>query len=207
MSGAANRSRRQFLAGLAAAPVAGLAHARLPPAGVAVALDTAAAPAVATGQVPLAEYLVPPGQIHLNTASLGATSRQVLDRVVQAWHELESEPVRMAYGQTGPTVQAAAEQVRVTAAFLGCDPEELLITRCTTDGMNTLAQSIDWKAGDRVASWSRSSGSTAPGSRRTSSTPTPISTRCCKRCAPQWRDGQEVGDAPTLERTADSPEM
>lgn len=34
----ANRSRRQFLAGLAAAPVAGLAHARLPHAGGAGAM-------------------------------------------------------------------------------------------------------------------------------------------------------------------------
>lgn len=151
MSKDARRSRRQFLAGLAAAPVAGLAHAGLPHAGVAQAMNGAATPAAATGQIPLAEYLLSPGQIHLNTASLGATSRQVLDRVVQAWHELESEPVRMAYRQTGTTVLAAAEQVRVVAAaFLGCEPDELLITRCTTDGMNTLAQSIDWKTGDRV---------------------------------------------------------
>jgi selenocysteine lyase/cysteine desulfurase len=36
------------------------------------------------------------------------------------------------------------------AAFLGCDAEELLITRCTTEGMNTVAQGIRWNTGDRV---------------------------------------------------------
>ena len=146
MSEDAKRSRRQFLAALAAAPVAGLAHA-----DVGEARRGASATAVAAGQVPLSEYLLPPGLIHLNTASLGATSRRVLDRVVQAWHQLESDPVRMAYKTDGPTVQAAADQVRALAAgFLGCEAEELLITRCTTDGMNNLAHAIKLKAGDRV---------------------------------------------------------
>ena len=140
MSHDATRSRRRFLAGLAAAPVAGLAHA-----GVAGPARTASTP------LPLSEYLLEPGRIHLNTASLGATPRAVLDRVVQAWHALESEPVRMAYRADGDTVLAAAEQVRALAAgFIGCAPDELLITRCTTDGMNTLAQAIEWRPGDRV---------------------------------------------------------
>jgi selenocysteine lyase/cysteine desulfurase len=97
------------------------------------------------------DYLLASGLIHLNTASLGATPRVVLDRTLQAWRELESRPVQMAYYQTEDTVLSAAERVRERAAgFLGCDPDELLITRCTTDAMNTVAQGMRWSAGDRV---------------------------------------------------------
>jgi len=123
-------SRRAFIAGLGAASMAGWAQA--------AAIDSS-------------DYLLRHGLIHLNTASLGATSRAVLDRTLDAWRKLESDPVRMAYGQDNDTVLSAAEQVRERAArFLGCDADELLITRCTTDGMNTVTQSLRWTTGDRV---------------------------------------------------------
>jgi selenocysteine lyase/cysteine desulfurase len=57
----------------------------------------------------------------------------------------------MAYYTSPDTVLTAAEQVRERAArFLGCEPDELLITRCTMEGMNTVAQGIRWTAGDHV---------------------------------------------------------
>lgn len=97
------------------------------------------------------DYLLPPGVIHLNTASLGATPRVVLERTLEAWRQLESDPVAMTYYQTPNTVLSAAERVRERAAgLLGCDPDELLITRCTTDAMNTVAQGVRLAAGDRI---------------------------------------------------------
>ena len=130
------RSRRRFIAGLGAASMMGWTHAKTSEHGESESS---------------ADYLLPRGIIHLNTASLGATRRSVLDRVSAAWKELESDPVRMAYGRTEGTVSSAAEHVRErAAAFLGCDMDELLITRCTTDGMNTVAQGMNWTAGDRV---------------------------------------------------------
>lgn len=141
-----SRSRRQFISGLGAASFGGL--------GCAAVRDNrrdGSAPPAATSHVEPSDYLLSPGTIHLNTASLGATPRAVLDRVTQAWKELESDPVTMAYGKTEQTVLSAAERVRRSAAeFLGCDQDELLITRCTTDGMNTVAQGMNWTAGDRV---------------------------------------------------------
>jgi selenocysteine lyase/cysteine desulfurase len=146
MSEESVRARRRFIAGLGAAPVAGLAYA-------AIADSERGVPAASAvdRQAESSEYLLSPGLIHLNTASLGATPRAVFDRVMQAWRELESDPVRMAYFTTEDTVLSATEKVRERAAgFLGCDPDELLLTRCTTDGMNNVAQSIRWNAGDRV---------------------------------------------------------
>jgi selenocysteine lyase/cysteine desulfurase len=131
MTSISTTSRRGFVAGLGVASVAALAQG--------------------TTEVETSEYLLPSGLIHLNTASLAATPRVVLDRTLQAWRDLESSPVAMAYYTSPDTVLSAAERVRERAAgFLGCDPDELLITRCTTDAMNTVAQSIRWTAGDRV---------------------------------------------------------
>jgi selenocysteine lyase/cysteine desulfurase len=140
------RSRRRFIAGLAVVSIGQFAHG----AFAATESSPQAGPDAA-GRAPQSDYLLAPGLIHLNTASLGATPRAVLDRTLQAWRELESSPVLMAYGKTENTVLSAAEQVRVrAAAFLGCDADEVLITRCTTDAMNTLAQGMHWAAGDRV---------------------------------------------------------
>lgn len=127
-------SRRKFIAGLGAASVGGFAHAAVKPSNSGAS-----------------EYLLSPGLIHLNTASLGATPRGVLDRAMAAWRDLESSPVLMAYGNAESTVLSAVERVRKRAAdFLGCEHDELLITRCTTDAMGIVAQGMRWTAGERI---------------------------------------------------------
>jgi selenocysteine lyase/cysteine desulfurase len=80
----------------------------------------------------------------------------VLDRTIAAWRELESSPVLMAYGNAENTVLSAVERVRKRAAgFLGCEQDELLITRCTTDAMSIVAQGMRWTAGERVLTTDR----------------------------------------------------
>lgn len=139
-------SRRRFIAGLGAASIGGFAHAAVEPNN-----SGAAASDLPAGQDLSSEYLLSPGLIHLNTASLGATPRVVLDRTMAAWRELESSPVLMAYGNAEGTVLSEVEAVRKRAArFLGCEPDELLITRCTTNAMNIVAQGMRWTAGERV---------------------------------------------------------
>lgn len=140
-------SRRKFLEGLGLASAAGMTGA----VTARGAVRHEPGRAVSTSRSARSDYLLAPGLIHLNTASLGATPRAVLDSVTKAWRELESDPVRMAYFRSDDTILSAAERVRVrAAAFLGCDADELLLTRCTTDGMNILAQALRWNAGDRV---------------------------------------------------------
>jgi selenocysteine lyase/cysteine desulfurase len=97
------------------------------------------------------EYMLAPGLTYLNTASLGPTPRAVLDRTLQAWYELESEPVRMAYYSEKDTVLVATDHVREQAAsFLGCTTDEFLITRSTTDAMNSLALGMRINRDDHV---------------------------------------------------------
>lgn len=96
-----------------------------------------------------AENLIAPGVTYLNTASLGPTPRAVLDRTLEAWYQLESNPVRMAY--VDGAVHVATDRVRERlAAFIGCSADELLLTRSTTDAMNSLAQGIRFSRGDRI---------------------------------------------------------
>ncbi|HEY0764048.1 MAG TPA: aminotransferase class V-fold PLP-dependent enzyme [Pyrinomonadaceae bacterium] len=96
-----------------------------------------------------AEFMFEPGLNYLNTAALGPTPRSILDIVLNAWHELELDPVMMAYGAGAAHVATdrAREQI---AALIGCSADELLLTRSATDAMNSVALGIDLKPGDRV---------------------------------------------------------
>lgn len=96
-----------------------------------------------------AEYLFDPGLIYVQTASLGPCPRHVVQATLEAWYRLESDPTPMAYGDGGTLTAAEAVRDRA-AAFLGCARDEIVITRSTTDGMNAVAQGIDWSPGDRI---------------------------------------------------------
>ena len=95
------------------------------------------------------EYMFEPGLNYLNTAALGPTPRSILDKVLQAWHELELDPVMMAYGNGAAHVATdrAREQL---AALINCHADELLITRSATDAMNNVALAMNLNRGDRV---------------------------------------------------------
>ncbi len=135
MSGKSNarHTRRAVLA------VTGLA-AGLAPAGVALGAGRAQH---------ASEYGFALGLTYLNTGSLGPTPRRVRAAMEAAWTELELNPVAMTYND-GP-LNLSADAARATAAaFMGCGADELLITRSTTDAMNTLAAGMRLTADDRV---------------------------------------------------------
>lgn len=88
-----------------------------------------------------------PGLVYLQTGSLGPTPWPVMDRTIAAWHELELNPVAYGYGSQ----EKAMDVVRAQAAtFLGCAAEELVLTKCTTDGINSIAQGMTLNRGDRI---------------------------------------------------------
>jgi selenocysteine lyase/cysteine desulfurase len=98
---------------------------------------------------PLTEYGFAAGLTYLNTASLGPTPRSIREVMDEAWTELETNPVRMAYGQGG--VLAKTDDARGQVAhLLGCAADDLLLTRSTTDAMNILAAGTRLSEGDRV---------------------------------------------------------
>jgi len=139
-----SQSRRTFLASLGALSAAGLiAHD-----GAARSLTTAsgrnAGPGLALGPN---DFSFAPGLIYLQTGSLGPTPRPVIERAVNAWTEMELNPSFYGYGKH----EQAMDGVRAKAGeFLGCKTDELVLTNCTTEGMNWVAQGLTLSAGDRV---------------------------------------------------------
>lgn len=138
------RSRREFLAD------SGLAAMSLAAAGTVspvLSRDAIERTELAAGFRAASEYLFGKGITYLNTAALGPTPRVVVEKTVAAWHDLEANPSLHGYGR----LKEAMEGVRAkAAAFLGCALEETVITRSTTEGMNTVAQGLALKPGDRV---------------------------------------------------------
>ncbi|HEX6190490.1 MAG TPA: aminotransferase class V-fold PLP-dependent enzyme [Pyrinomonadaceae bacterium] len=124
-------SRRELLSGLAAMT----AGAALPASAQPASSDAA-------------EYMLEPGVIYLNTGSLGPTPRAILDVVLNAWSDLEKNPVAKAYGGTTHTL---ADKTRdLVGGLIGCAADEVLLTRSTTNAMNIAALGIDLFRGDRV---------------------------------------------------------
>ena len=139
-------SRRDLLAALGAtgALQSALGDGRLP---LAPSWTTEGRYARAPGTDEAGDFLFEKGLVYLNTAALGPAPRQVLERTLQVWRELEGNPSHEGYGR----LEHAMDGVRAQGAhLLGCDVEELVLTRSTTDGMNAVAQGMRLVAGDRV---------------------------------------------------------
>ena len=93
------------------------------------------------------DFTFSPGLVYLQTGSLGPTPRPVRQRVIDWWTEMELNPAAYGYGPH----EIAMEGVRAkAAALLNCKTEELVLTNCTTEGMNWVASGLSLSAGDRV---------------------------------------------------------
>ena len=137
-------SRRQFIAGMGAATVAGVAPT------IAMGSDAAAG---GSRQALMAEpeFLLEPGLIHLNTGTFGLMPRHVRERMAAATRLFESNPVLQGYKDAPDTVRGQAEAVRARAgSLLNCSADEVLLTHGTADGLGQVASSIDFPAGSRV---------------------------------------------------------
>jgi len=140
-------TRRAFLSTLGALSAASLA----PSSGWAANSSGSTRPAAVRILRGLAtapdDFTFSPGLVYLQTGSLGPTPRPVMDRTIGAWKELELNPVQFGYGK----LEHAMDDVRAqSAALLNCRTEELVLSNCTTEGMNWVAQGLTFTAGDRV---------------------------------------------------------
>jgi selenocysteine lyase/cysteine desulfurase len=140
-------SRRAFLSSLGVLSAAGLTARDLLASGASLTTHSSGPrvpPGLALGPD---DFAFAPGLIYLQTGSLGPTPRQVMERSIAAWKELELSPVVYGYGEH----EHAMDDVRAkAAAFIGCKTEELVLTNSTTEGMNWIAQGLTFASGDRV---------------------------------------------------------
>jgi len=144
--------RREFVKGLAAGLVA-VPLLREAAAALGSRLDSlqedlrASAPGSSFWQRIGREFALNPDVVHLNTGSVGAAPQMVIDALGNYARQIEGDPVHNVWGGVGD----AAEEVRArAAAFIGADPDEVMITRNTTEGMNETAVGLHLKAGDEV---------------------------------------------------------
>ena len=134
-------SRRAFVSSVGAALVASQL-----PAGPRARATTR--PVRPRGLAPDAgDFLFDRGLIYLQTGSLGPSPAPVLDATIAAWRELERNPVVYGYGAH----EKALDTVRANAAaLLGCATDEMVLTNCTTEGMNWVADGLTVSAGDHI---------------------------------------------------------
>ena len=92
------------------------------------------------------EFLVTEEQAYMNNGTLGPTPKPVYYTVVERYRELAADPG----GRNKPQEDAAEEVRREAAAFVGADPDEIALTRNTTEGMSFIAGGLDLEAGDEV---------------------------------------------------------
>jgi selenocysteine lyase/cysteine desulfurase len=88
--------------------------------------------------------------VYLNTGTFGPSPTAVFDEIRQALNLIER------HGPYSPEVREALErqayeQTRLDAAdLIGAHPEEIILTRSASDGINTIAFGLDWRPGDEV---------------------------------------------------------
>jgi selenocysteine lyase/cysteine desulfurase len=138
-------SRRAFLSSIGAVSAAGFVARDAWAAGAG--FSTIASAGVSRGLAAPDDFAFAPGLVYLQTGSLGPTPRPVMEKTIAAWKELELNPSAYGYGEH----ERAMEDVRAKAAtFIGCKTEEVVLTNCTTEGMNWTAQGLSLASGDRV---------------------------------------------------------
>ena len=98
-----------------------------------------------------AKFLVPRDVAFLNAANLCPTSLPVLDALDRAARAYETNPSPEARSTLMANGREAAR--KMLAEALRVTPEEIVITRNTTESNNTISSGLDLKAGDEVVVW------------------------------------------------------
>ena len=93
------------------------------------------------------QLLVPANRIYLNTGSLGPCPVHIIDAIHANTRQLEMNPVEENWGPLGNQMELVRKKV---ADFIHADVEEIVLTRNTTEGLNQIAQSLQFNEGDEI---------------------------------------------------------
>jgi selenocysteine lyase/cysteine desulfurase len=92
------------------------------------------------------QFMLEDGFAYLNTGTLGPTPRVVVKALDDYWKLMAVNP-----NENSQIFQDRQEQIRTkAAAFVGATPDEIAITRNTTEGTTVLTYGLDLKPGDEV---------------------------------------------------------
>jgi isopenicillin-N epimerase len=98
--------------------------------------------------------------IYMNTGSLGPSPRMVVDKVYEAVHQLERNPVTENWGPLAKEM----EDVRGKAAiFFNADIDEIILTRNTTEGLSLIGSTLELDVGDEILTTNHEHGGAEVG--------------------------------------------
>jgi isopenicillin-N epimerase len=93
------------------------------------------------------QFVMPPGLTVMNAANLCPSSRAVLESMYGATRDIDQDPSPNNRAKLYPAKEATRARL---AAFLRVTPEEIVITRNTSESNNLVSSGLDLKAGDEV---------------------------------------------------------
>lgn len=93
------------------------------------------------------DYLLKPDYINLENGWYSIMSQPVLKKYIE---EIQRMNVEGSYYMRTVMNEERAKLNERLAEFVGCSKEELIITRNTTESIDTVISGIDWKAGDEA---------------------------------------------------------
>ena len=94
-----------------------------------------------------AKYKLKPDYINLENGYYSMQPQEVLEAFISKVREINTEA--SYYMRTRQYADKLAVRTRL-AALAGCSPEELIITRNTTESLDTVIAGFDWKPGDEA---------------------------------------------------------
>ena len=93
------------------------------------------------------QFVMPPGLAVINAANLCPSSRPVLEAMYAGTRDIDQDPSPHNRAKLYPAKEATRKRL---AAFLRVTPEEIIITRNTSESNNLVSSGLNLKAGDEV---------------------------------------------------------
>ena len=93
------------------------------------------------------EFVMPPDLAMFNAANLCPSSRRVIDSLLKYTREVDLDPSPANRSKLGPAREASRAAI---AAYLRVTPDEIVITRNTSEANNLVSSGLNLKAGDEV---------------------------------------------------------
>ena len=97
------------------------------------------------------QFLMPPNLAVLNAANLCPSPASVLEAMYLGTKDMDGDP---SFDNRQKMSTGKEETRRLLARFLGVTPEEIVITRNTSEANNIVSSGLDLKAGDEVVIFS-----------------------------------------------------
>lgn len=94
------------------------------------------------------EFILDPDVVYLNIGTTGAMPRRVLENYAQ-YNRLAASRPRTFESELGATFGLPGQRAELALQF-GCYPDEICLSRNTTDGLDAIINGLEFHAGDEI---------------------------------------------------------